>query len=375
MNHTLKVIFCTDGIFPHAIGGIQRHTRLLVEELAKNGNCDIIVIHPHKDIRVFENPAVKEIHINPLPGKRQYLLEKYQLSREVYEIVKQYPDYVVYAQGLTVWYGIKKLKNRLIVNPHGLEMFQTLTWQEWGKLGIFRKVMRHVFKSAHTVISLGGRLTDILNHAVKNKSTQVAVIPNAVNLSASKEEKIIKTGIKDPIHCLFVGRFAFNKGIDVLMKAVKILNERGYGNKFVFSLAGKGPLFESYKQQYPFTNVHFLGFVSDEDLFKLYKTHHLFVLPTLFEGMPTVVLEAMTEGMPVIVTDVGATKELVDETNGYIIEKKNVEDLVQKLIAFHDLPQSEKAGMSQASLERVKTRFVWSQVAKQHEDLFASIKI
>ena len=373
MNHKLKVIFCTDGVFPHAIGGIQRHTRLLVEELAKNGNAEIIVIHPHKEIRVFEQSNIQELHINPLPGKRQYLREKYALSKEVYEIVKQYPDHLIYAQGITIWHGVKKLQNRLVFNPHGLEAFQTLTWQEKLKLTFMRRALRKIMNHAHTVISLGGKLTDILTKNIKNPSTKIAVIPNATTLSTRKDNEIIKSDTKAPIQVLFVGRFAFNKGIDVLMNAVKSLNERGYGNKFVFSLAGKGPLFESYKQQFPFTNVQFLGFVSDENLFKMYKTHHVFVLPTLFEGMPTVILEAMTEGMPVIVTDVGATKELVDETNGYIIEKKNVADLVQKFIAFHDLSPSDKAKMSEASLERVKTRFAWSQVAKQHEDLFKGI--
>lgn len=373
MEGKLKVIFCTDGVFPHLVGGIQRHTRLLVEQLAQNNNTDLIVIHTHKGIKVFDNPNIKEFSISPLPGKKHYLREKYDMSRDIFEIVNQYPDYIIYAQGITIWYGIKSLSHRLIFNPHGLEAFQTLTRKEWLKLIPFRVILRYIFNHSATVISLGGRLTTIIENNIRNSKTAIAVLPNAVNLSKKPSEGIIKRRINSPIHCLFVGRFAFNKGIDVMMEAVKILHDAGESEEFIFSLAGKGPLFESYKQQYAYPNVNFLGFVSDEDLFGLYETCDIFVLPTLFEGMPTVILEAMTEGMPVIVTDVGATRELVDESNGFIIEKKNALDLVAKLRAFYDSTQEVKAEMSAASLERVRTHFTWQRVAKLHEDLFASL--
>ncbi|MGV2336128.1 MAG UNVERIFIED_CONTAM: glycosyltransferase family 4 protein [Planctomycetaceae bacterium] len=50
----------------------------------------------------------------------------------------------------------------------------------------------------------------------------------------------------------------------------------------------------------------------------------MFVFPTRFEGMPTVVLEAMAAAMPIIVSETGATGEFVSSDNGYLIKKKTM---------------------------------------------------
>ena len=55
MSKRLQVVFCTDGIFPHAVGGMQKHSKLLVEELARMNVLDLVVIHPHHDKKVFQD--------------------------------------------------------------------------------------------------------------------------------------------------------------------------------------------------------------------------------------------------------------------------------------------------------------------------------
>ena len=101
----IKIILCTDGIFPYNIGGMQRHSRLLIEELAKNKQLDLIVIHPHKE-KVFSSElGVKEISIKPIVPNKNYLLECYRYSKRVFGIICDYPEYIVYSQGLSVWYN------------------------------------------------------------------------------------------------------------------------------------------------------------------------------------------------------------------------------------------------------------------------------
>lgn len=132
-------------------------------------------------------------------------------------------------------------------------------------------------------------------------------------------------------------------------------------------------MFEEYTKTYSFPNLHFLGFADDDKLNELYRTDDVFVLPTLFEGMPTVVLEAMAHGMPIIVTDVGATLEMVDNTNGYIIEKNDVASLKQAILKYYSLSAVEKKSMSMASYSRVKNNFTWKIVAKKHATLFEKL--
>ena len=61
MSTRKQVVFCTDGIFPHAVGGMQRHSTLLIEELAKSGRFSIVVIHPHNAPVFNQSLGIKEI--------------------------------------------------------------------------------------------------------------------------------------------------------------------------------------------------------------------------------------------------------------------------------------------------------------------------
>ena len=68
----LKVVFCTDGIFPHQIGGMQRHSRLLLESLAAF-DVELTVIHPHEGVQVFNDELrIKEFAIRGIDKKKNY---------------------------------------------------------------------------------------------------------------------------------------------------------------------------------------------------------------------------------------------------------------------------------------------------------------
>jgi glycosyltransferase involved in cell wall biosynthesis len=368
----LKVIFCTDGIFPHEIGGMQRHSRLLIEHLAKRNEVDIVVIHPHAQTVFAPELAIKEISIEPINKNKNYLFECYLYSKRIYDVLVKYPEHIIYSQGLSVWYNIKKVSSRVIINPHGLEPYQSLTFKE-KLIGIpFKLIFNYLFKHARKVVSLGGSLTNILTSNIDQSRSKIVVLPNAVILSSDQQVK--KQYLNSKLKLLFVARFAHNKGIHILLEAIKQLNDEGYQDKFEFDLGGKGPLFEHYSSNLKYKNVNYLGFVSDEQLIELYKTNDLFVFPTLFEGMPTVVLEAMSHGMPIVVSDVGATAELVNDRNGYLINKNSVRELKEAIINFYKLSVEEKEQLSAYALLQVKNKYTWNIVAQQHIELFQKIQ-
>jgi hypothetical protein len=59
MKKKIQLLFVTDGIFPHAIGGMQRHSALLIDALAKTGEVEIIVVHPHQDKIFNDQPSIQ----------------------------------------------------------------------------------------------------------------------------------------------------------------------------------------------------------------------------------------------------------------------------------------------------------------------------
>lgn len=368
MKRKLQVILCTDGIFPHSVGGMQRHSRLLAESLALRNNVKLFVIHPHNE-RVFEGfDAITEIQIEPIDTEKFYLKQCYEYSKRVAkEIDKIDNKAIIYSQGLSVWYNIRKFSHRLILNPHGLESFQVEGFKENITGFVFRELFKYLFDRSRFVVSLGGKLSRILKKNIK-KSESVVVLPNGV---LPKEKASNKLNSK--IQVLFVSRFAYNKGIGTLFEAVELLNQKSILVDFEFHLVGKGPLFEQYSTGNPWPNVIYHGFLSDEELNQAYADCDIFLLPTWFEGMPTVVLEAMSFAKPIIVSDVGATAELVDSSNGYLIEARNAQLVADALVAFKNLSDERKMQMGENSYNRVMEHFTWNKVAERHEVVFEEL--
>jgi glycosyltransferase involved in cell wall biosynthesis len=361
-SEPLHVVLCTDGVFPHAMGGMQRHSRLLAEHLARSGRIRLTVIHPHQQVVFDPSLGIAEVRIADIDTSKLYLRELWRYSgRVATELHRLRPD-VIMAQGFTVWQDIAAFSDRLIIHPHGLEMFQMLGGKE-RLLGLpFRSVLRYLVRRSHTVISLGGKLSGILDGLVRGTTSRVAVLPNAVDAVEAGPLPLVD---QRPLRLLFVGRFAFNKGLDVLMAVAQRLVREGRTSDFHFQLVGDGPLLAAYRSVGMPENVELMGRVDDDGLDELYRSCDALVLPTRFEGMPTVVLEAMVRARPIIVSDVGATAELVDKGNGYLLPPGDADELYRALLSFDYLTPHERRELGLEGRRRVEERFTW-QVVTDH---------
>jgi glycosyltransferase involved in cell wall biosynthesis len=349
---------------------MQRHSRLLAEHLARSGEVRLTVIHPHK-VPIFD-PAlgILEVPVEDIDTDKFYLRELWRYSGRVAAQLKRLGPDVILAQGFTVWQDIDTYRDRLIIHPHGLEMFQMLGKKE-RLMGLpFRVILRYLVRRAHTVVSLGGKLTDILLGLVKGTTTRVVVVPNAVDTMTA--EPLPETTGR-PLRFLFVGRFAFNKGLDVLMSVARRLENEGHGEDMQFQLVGDGPLLATYRAQGLPSNVQLMGRVDDAGLDALYRKCDVFILPTRFEGMPTVVLEAMVRARPVIVSDVGATAELVDSTNGILIPPGDVHELHRAVLSMEYRTPHERRQLGIAGRQKVEVRFTWNAVTGAFVRLFQEI--
>ena len=352
---------------------MQRHSRLLAEHLARSGQVKLTVLHPHP-VGIFD-PAlgIEEVHIPDIDRGKLYIRELWRYSERVGKELERIKPDVILSQGFCVWKGIDRFSDRLIVHPHGLEMFQMLTRKERVLGWPFRAALRYMVRHSAVVISLGGRLTGILQGLAKGSRCRVVVIPNATDVPPVSSDKSQVSSVNaGPLSLLFVGRFAFNKGLDVLLTVARRLVAEGRTDLVRFQLAGDGPLLEELKRDLP-PNVELLGRVDDAQLNALYADCAALILPTRFEGMPTVVLEAMARAKPIIVSDVGASGELVNPHNGYLLPPGDAEALYQAVVAFAGRTMEVRAKMGVYSFTRVNELFSWPAVVKRFEALFADV--
>ncbi|EKD94528.1 MAG: Glycosyltransferase [uncultured bacterium] len=117
-----------------------------------------------------------------------------------------------------------------------------------------------------------------------------------------------------------------------------------------------------------FSDVVKLGYVSDEDLNKLFNLAYIYVQPSFYEGFGMPVVEAMTVGCPVIASKTQALVEVCGDACLYF-DSYNVNDLVNKLKLFTENLQTRNKYIKKG-FERVK-KFSWEKVAKETLDVYA----
>jgi len=130
---------------------------------------------------------------------------------------------------------------------------------------------------------------------------------------------------KDELRLACIGRLdVISKAQDVLLEVLGLPHWRE--RKVRLSLIGEGPHEKALRrmvQQWGLTNVEFAG--QQNNMEEIWSKHHALVLPSRFEGMPLVVVEAMLCGRPCIATDVGGNGELIrDGINGFLAKAATV---------------------------------------------------
>ena len=154
----------------------------------------------------------------------------------------------------------------------------------------------------------------------------IRVIPNAI-----REVKLYPDILRERI-ILYVGRFAWEKGPERLIRAFKSIPDR-FG--WQLHMAGSGPLLERMKllasELKISDGVVFYGKVNDID--KLFAKASIFVLPSILEGFPNSLCEAMAAGLPCICFDSIPYEEIFKNgVDGIVVKNGDISELTATII-------------------------------------------
>lgn len=168
-----------------------------------------------------------------------------------------------------------------------------------------------------------------------------------------------------------VANFYKTKGLKYLIEAARILNTKYKIQDTRYIIIGEGnqrPQLESLIKKYELENkVFLLGRIPEA--FKYLKALDIFVLPSLKEGFPWIILEAMASGVPVISTNVGALPEIIkNEREGILIHPKDPKRLAEKILDLIKDPEKSQRLKSRAK-ERIK-EFSLQKMIEDTEKLF-----
>lgn len=178
----------------------------------------------------------------------------------------------------------------------------------------------------------------VAKFSIKNAGlteSKVRVIPNGVEFerfAAATAVDRASLGLTDSPLILFVGRLDPQKAPFVLLEAFARLCQRHADWQLLF--VGEGPLRTSMTEWVTERglqpSVHFAGW--RRDVPELLKAADVLALPSLWEGMPNIVLESMAAGLPVVVSRVEGTEELIREgETGLLATPGSVEEVEQQI--------------------------------------------
>jgi len=177
------------------------------------------------------------------------------------------------------------------------------------------------------------------------------------------------------INLLFVGRLVPYKCANLVIDAIAQL-EGSVRNRVKLTIVGEGPERSHLESQVQALNleaqVHFAGWVNQENIFSYYHEADIFCFPSVREFGGAVVLEAMACGLPCIVVNHGGIGEYVTEGTGFRIDPVSQEFVIQALtdkISLLVKDDKLRNDMSFNAIARIR-EFTWEQKATQIVQLY-----
>jgi glycosyltransferase involved in cell wall biosynthesis len=240
----------------------------------------------------------------------------------------------------------------------------------------FDPMMRLTFAQASRIYVTSHQTKTMVPKSFHNK-TRIQLAIAADECDATNEESNIKsienTKTEAPLKLIYVGRFLEWKGMHLGFPAfAQFLKEQPLAR---LTLVGTGPAEKKWKQMAESLgishSIDWIPWVERSKLSDFYKSHDVFLFPSLHDSGGMVVLEAMSNGLPIVCLDIGGPSILVNSSCGFSIQAiaETKEKVINSLsVALSSLKNNNvRRNLSQGARMRVK-QFTWSELVTKVYD-------
>lgn len=337
------ILILAIGFLPN-IGGLETHLKDLIDELLKKKWKVIVLtyqplhtpvlgkwIENGKNLTIFRLPSLRGLFYTFLKSP---ILEFLFLEPFIFLftplILLIYPKIqVINGQGLIAGFSAsfwsKIFKKRYVVSAQSV--------YEFPKMGLYRKVSKWIFESSDKVVAISkqsGRAIENLGisqdkiQIYRNWENHILFTPIKKNIA---KERI---GFKNKFLVSFFGRLVEEKGIKLLLEAIKLANKN-----ITFAIYGEGPLLNLVlKAEKKNKNLIYMKTITPDKLPLHYSASDIVIMPSTHEeGFGRVAAGALLCRTPVIASNRGALPEVVNEHVGKIIDPTPKE--ISKAINFY----------------------------------------
>lgn len=239
--------------------------------------------------------------------------------------------------------------------------------------GSKKQLLRCAYRQADVIIAVSDASKRTFSEEGFATVEKMCLIYDGLNIAAlrgfpSRRQLREELGIsEDTFWVSFVGSLVRRKGPDSLVLAFRKADIPGSG----LLLIGDGPERSALERVAgEDERIKFLGYQTNAA--RYIKASDIFVLPSLYEGLPNVIIEAMAVGTPVIATKVAGVPEMItDGLNGLLVQPRDLEGLREAILKLaKDGRMRER--FATASMERADY-FNLSRLSEDHMKLYRSL--
>ena len=370
--NTVKVLLITRGIYPLLTGGIAVHVYYVSRALSKKFSVSILAERAgncSSKISSFDKIPLVLTSVPSMPLISSLIF----VLRGLFDCVRKVGrvDIVHAHQALTpaiLAFLISRFyRIPFIITCHGSEI------RTRRKRGLIKLIQRFLFSRASYLTTVSTEIKRILMNSYDVDATKISIIPNGY------DERTVARLIKNmereyPARIAFVGSLRQFKDPLTLLKGFREITEKYLDTEL--HIVGDGPLRERLRtfclENSLSSKVIFEGIKPHEEALRAIAESTVFVLTSVEEGLPTVLIEVMALGKPVIATAVGGIPEVVkDGVNGILIPPKSPEHVAEALRRL--LTDSElRRRLGDAARESVKD-YTWSKIAEKYEIVYQKV--
>lgn len=361
-------------------GGVEKQTVLFANELVKKYDVEIISVYTMKSKPAYEIDERVKI---------KYLIDDAPNKNEFVDAVKHFNIVKILREGLKAKKILKLKKNLMIEEIKKLDCDYVLSTRieyaemlsDYAPEGVvtitqehlhddsekYVSRVKHGFRNLDYLIVLGpGSRENYSKWLQDNKKTKIVEIPNILekdseDVSELDGHTMVSTGRMHPV-----------KGFSDLLKVFKLVKDKVPDAKL--NLIGGGDeynkLQEEAKKLGIYNDVVMPGMVSTEEVTKYMLSSDLYVMTSLTECCPMVLLEASSCGLPLIAFDVpvGPKAMIRNDENGYLIENRNLEQMADKIVQLFD-NKEKLVKMGRCAKEEV-VKYLPQNIMEKWYDIF-----
>jgi glycosyltransferase involved in cell wall biosynthesis len=348
------------------IGGTGSYiAELIPHQVEKYGVDNVVLLVPQTHVGFIDkditSSGIKIITFN----RPSRLYGTAMLTRRYLQVLKSVQPDIVHAHS-TIAGAIVRLtraftRAKLIFCAHGWSMDMAGSWAtskfaEVVERGLARFPDQIIVISKHELnraLSLG-----IPRH-------RLSLVPNGIRTKAPTVAPAVWDD--DRIKVLYAGRFDYQKGVDVLIKAVA-----GLEDKISVRLVGDVAVSKNVLPEKLPDCIVKMGWLDRVDVTAQMMSCDVLVVPSRWEGFGLVAIEAMRLSKPVLVSAVGGLQEIAgDGQYGYVVEPENVKQLHDRLSS---LDRRKLRQMGEIGYQRFLSCYTADRMVSQIDKIYASCR-